>query len=343
MHPGTYHSGTYMVKKYSKIACIDIGTVTSRLALACFNSSNRMLQSIKKQSCICDLGEGLAESGVLSDAAIGRVLAATSKFIDTARAWGADTAVCTLTSAARDAANSTILLKGLQAQGLAPQVIPGSIEARLTFMGVASDFAEKRIAVCDSGGGSTELAVGTVHAHGMLELEEVVSIQVGARRITDMFLLESNPPTLLARKKAYDYCNQAYRKQMPAALYNAALPIIAVGGTATSLVAMDKQLQPYDSAAVHLSHITTHKVSQLADLLGSMTVDQRAHIVGLQPKRAKVILGGTIVLQVLLQAAHASFMQVSEHDLLYGLANVSCVAQSGMQSFGDWDIQLSHL
>lgn len=343
MHPSTYHSGTYMVKKYSKIACIDIGTVTSRLALACFNSSNRMLQSIKKQSCICDLGEGLAESGVLSDAAIGRVLAATSKFIDTARAWGADTAVCTLTSAARDAANSTILLGGLQGQGLAPQVIPGSVEARLTFIGVASDFTEKRIVVCDSGGGSTELAVGTVYAHGVLELEEVVSLQIGARRITDMFLLESNPPTLLARQKAYDYCNQAYMRHMPAVLRNAALPIIAVGGTATSLVAMDKQLQPYDSAAVHLSHITTHKVGQLVDLLGSMTVDQRAHVVGLQPKRAKVILGGTIVLQALLRVANSPYMQVSEHDLLYGLANVAHAAQFGMQSFEDWDIQLSHL
>ena len=44
--------------------------------------------------------------------------------------------------------------------GLEPQVIPGEVEARLTFFGVAHDFAGERIIVADSGGGSTELATG---------------------------------------------------------------------------------------------------------------------------------------------------------------------------------------
>lgn len=341
------------VEKYSKIVCIDIGTVTSRLAKAEFNSFDKILHAIQKESRICDLGEGLAESGFLSDAAINRVLTASASFIDEARAWGARTVVCTLTSAAREATNSALLLKGLQEQGLVPHIIPGSIEARLTFMGVASDFIGRRLVVCDSGGGSTELAVGSLQASGKLELEDVISLPIGARRITDMFLLASNPPTAVARKQAFDYCSQLFTKHMPAALrnaalhsagqYNTALPIVAVGGTATSLVAMDKKLQPYDASVVHLSRITTQNVAELTELLGSMTTEQRAQVVGLQPARAGVILGGAIAVQALLCAADASCMQVSEHDLLYGLAQAAYAAQCGVQSFEDWEIQVSHL
>ncbi|WP_035425313.1 Ppx/GppA phosphatase family protein [Atopobium fossor] len=331
------------VEKYSKIACIDIGTVTSRLALAKFDTINKNIYSIQKQSRICDLGEGLAESGILSDAAIARVLHATSDFVLQAHNWGAHMAVCTLTSASRDATNSAALLDGLRAQGLIPHIISGTVEARLTFMGVASDFVDQRIAICDSGGGSTELAIGRLQANGTLELEDAVSIQIGARRITDMFLLASNPPTKLALKQAYNYCYQEFSRCMPAAIRSNKIPLIAVGGTATSLVAIDKQLHPYNPDMVHLAHITEQSVAKLTNLLGSMTVEQRAQVVGLQPKRAKVILGGAISLQAMLQVANAPYMQVSEHDLLYGLANVAHAAQKGVQSFGDWTLQLSHL
>lgn len=69
--------------------------------------------------------------------------------------------------------NAALLLDGLRELGLEPQVIPGEVEARLTFFGVAHDFAGERIIVADSGGGSTELATG-VYApeRGVFALEE---------------------------------------------------------------------------------------------------------------------------------------------------------------------------
>lgn len=91
------------------------------------------------------------------------MLAACRMFVDEARAFGAVCICTTCTSAARDASNAALLLDGLRDLGLEPQVIPGEVEARLTFFGVAHDFAGERIIVADSGGGSHELATASMH------------------------------------------------------------------------------------------------------------------------------------------------------------------------------------
>ena len=109
-------------------------------------------------------------------------------FVDEARAFGAVCICTTCTSAARDASNAALLLDGLRELGLEPQVIPGEVEARLTFFGVAHDFAGERIIVADSGGGSTELATG-VYApeRGVFALEGTRSLDIGCRRVTERF------------------------------------------------------------------------------------------------------------------------------------------------------------
>ena len=126
-------------------------------------------------------------------------------FVDEARAFGAVCVCTTCTSAARDASNAALLLDGLRELGLKPQVIPGEVEARLTFFGVAHDFAGERIIVADSGGGSTELARG-VYApeRGVFVLEGTRSLDIGCRRVTERLLplprgqASSSPPILRA-------------------------------------------------------------------------------------------------------------------------------------------------
>ena len=147
-------------KRY-KVAAIDLGTVSSRLVLAQVEAGAIVESS--KHTEITDLGEGVDATGRFCEAAVERVLAACRMFVDEARAFGAVRICTTCTSAARDASNAALLLDGLRELGLEPQVIPGEVEARLTFFGVAHDFAGERIIVADSGGGSTELATG-MHA-----------------------------------------------------------------------------------------------------------------------------------------------------------------------------------
>ena len=123
-------------KRY-KVAAIDLGTVSSRLVLAQVEAGAIVESS--KHTEITDLGEGVDATGRFCEAAVERVLAACRTFVDEARAFGAVCVCTTCTSAARDASNAALLLDGLRELGLKPQVIPGEVEARLTFFGVAHD------------------------------------------------------------------------------------------------------------------------------------------------------------------------------------------------------------
>lgn len=118
-------------KRY-KVAAIDLGTVSSRLVLA--QVEGGAIVESSKHTEITDLGEGVDATGRFCEAAVERVLAACRMFVDEARAFGAVCVCTTCTSAARDASNAALLLDGLRELGLKPQVIPGEVEARLTFL-----------------------------------------------------------------------------------------------------------------------------------------------------------------------------------------------------------------
>lgn len=118
-------------KRY-KVAAIDLGTVSSRLVLA--QVEGGAIVESSKHTEITDLGEGVDATGRFCEAAVERVLAACRMFVDEARAFGAACICTTCTSAARDASNAALLLDGLRELGLEPQVIPGEVEARLTFL-----------------------------------------------------------------------------------------------------------------------------------------------------------------------------------------------------------------
>lgn len=114
-----------------KLAAIDLGTVSSRLL--CATMHDGAIVESRKHTVITDLGEGVDARGVFSAAAIERVMDACREFVDETRSYGASRVCTTLTSAARDVSNGDALLEQLGDLGLEPQVIPGEVEARLTF------------------------------------------------------------------------------------------------------------------------------------------------------------------------------------------------------------------
>ena len=219
-------------KRY-KVAAIDLGTVSSRLVLAQVEAGAIVESS--KHTEITDLGEGVDATGRFCEAAVERVLAACRMFVDEARAFGAACICTTCTSAARDASNAALLLDGLRELGLEPQVIPGEVEARLTFFGVAHDFAGERIIVADSGGGSTELATG-VYAleRGVFALEGTRSLDIGCRRVTERFF-SALPPARGELTAAAAWAGEqfsAYFEGLPSD-FERAERLVAVGGTVT--------------------------------------------------------------------------------------------------------------
>lgn len=319
-----------------KIAAIDLGTVSSRLL--CAEMSNGQITASTKHTVITDLGERVDATGVFAPAAIDRVTQACTEFVRKAREFGARHVCCTLTSAARDVSNGNDLLDRLRDLGLVPQVIPGEVEARLTFYGVAHDFANERIAVADSGGGSTELVVGRA-CDGGLELDCTESLNIGCRRVTERFF-SSVPPSADELAEAAAWARAQFEPYW-AGLANRPERLVAVGGTVTTLVAMVHELAVYDSHFVHLRDLTIEQVEDGIDRMRSLTVEQIAQLPGIQAKRAPVILAGAIVVRELMRAGGYGRLTVSENSLLAGAAaTIYEAAMSGRTVIG-WIPELS--
>ena len=338
------------------LAAIDIGTVTARLALAQVEDG-RVIR-MAKYTEIVNLGEGVDTAKRLLPEAIHRCVGCVSSYVDHARKEGAEAVVCTLTSAARDAENAPDLGMGLASLGLEPMIIPGEIEGALTFLGVSHDFENHRILVADSGGGSTELVVGTLVGHAaaqgagqstvqgvgqqpggqQLDINFVESVDLGCRRLTERFNLSSDHPSAKDIDGAHKMAAQMMSEAIVRAQQRCAAPelLVGVGGTATSLIAIRDHLDPYDPSKVHLNHISIDEVSQIEGLLASKTLKEREDITGLQAKRAPVMLAGTILLAELMKNSGFKHLVVSESDLLFGLVITAAAVHQGKQSPVIW-------
>lgn len=342
------------------LAAIDIGTVTARLALAQVEDG-RVIR-MAKYTEIVNLGEGVDTTKRLLPEAIHRCVGCVSSYVDHARKEGAEAVVCTLTSAARDAENAPDLGMGLASLGLEPMIIPGEIEGALTFLGVSHDFENHRILVADSGGGSTELVVGTLAsqpaAQGagqsaaqsvdqhtgqqlggqQLDINFVESVDLGCRRLTERFNLSSDHPSAEDIDGAHTMAAQMMSEAIGRAQQQCAAPelLVGVGGTATSLIAIRDHLDPYDPSKVHLNHISLDEVSQIEGLLASKTLKEREDITGLQAKRAPVMLAGTILLAELMKNSGFKHLVASESDLLFGLVITAAAVHQGKQSPVIW-------
>lgn len=319
-----------------RIAAIDLGTVSSRLL--CAEMRDGQIATSTKHTVITDLGERVDAAGVFAPAAIDRVVRACIEFVREAREFDARYVCCTLTSAARDVSNGDELLDRLRGLGLAPQVIPGEVEARLTFYGVAHDFAGERITVADSGGGSTELVVGRA-SDGDLELDRAESINVGCRRVTERFFA-SAPPSADELDEAAAWARAQFEPYW-AGLADRPERLVAVGGTVTTLVAMVHELAVYDSHFVHLRDLTIEQIENAVERLGSLTIEQIAGLAGVQAKRAPVILAGAVIMRELMRAGGYGRLTVSENSLLAGAAaTIYETVVNGRAAIG-WSPELS--
>lgn len=340
------------------LAAIDIGTVTARLALAQVEDG-RVIR-MAKYTEIVNLGEGVDTTKRLLPEAIHRCVGCVSSYVDHARKEGAEAVVCTLTSAARDAENAPDLGMGLASLGLEPMIIPGEIEGALTFLGVSHDFENHRILVADSGGGSTELVVGTLvgqsAAQGagqqlegqqlegqqlggqQIDINFVESVDLGCRRLTERFNLSADHPSAEHIDGAHQMAAQMMSEAISRAQQQCVAPelLVGVGGTATSLIAIRDHLDPYDPSKVHLNHISLDEVSQIEGLLASKTLKEREDITGLQAKRTPVMLAGTILLAELMKNSGFKHLVVSESDLLFGLVITAAAVHQGKQSPVIW-------
>ena len=301
-----------------RIAAIDIGTVTTRLLIA--DVAEDSVREVYRSTDITHLGEGLTSTGRLDPDAMRRVADVIGAYAARAAEYGVDHVAAYATSASRDAQNGEEFRALLAARGIAPQIISGAIEARLAFAGATFEMEGEDILVADLGGGSTELVLGSV-AHEVVgrteQIEAARSIDVGSKRVTELFL-HSDPPTPLELEEARAFATHELRPYFDG-LRNRPRTMVALAGTATTLSAIHQGLALYDAEKVHRSCLKGSDLADLLEQLATLPLEERLRVVGLDPGRAPVIVAGTLILEIVVGLAGLDSTLVSEHDVLYGI------------------------
>ena len=306
-----------------RFAAIDIGTVTCRMLIA--DVLGDRVVPVAKGYEIVNLGEGVDATGVLKPEAMERVAGAVDRYLEVRASCDAPdhpvlSTTVMATSAARDAENADEFADLLARRGLELAVIPGEKEAALSFRGASADFAcsdegePPMILVVDVGGGSTELIAG--RAGG--EPVRAQSFDVGCRRVTERFL-SADPLDAeeMARARAWmrDLFDGFFaREDLP--------PIermIAVAGTATTVVSIREEMAVYDSDRVHGSRVSLDELRAINARLSALPLEGRERVVGLDPKRAPVICAGLAILEEVMGAGGFGEFTVSESDILQGM------------------------
>ncbi len=313
-----------MATEPKRIAAIDIGTVTCRLLLA--QVENGSLTELERRCSITDLGIGVDKTGVLREDAIERVVAKVTEYLQVLEAYRTEQfpeipVIAMATSASRDAENADVLVGKLRALGVELSVIEGQREAALSFRGASCGFEGENLMVADIGGGSTEIVLGVGGQAPAL----AHSFNIGCRRVTERFLA-SDPPSVGECTEARQWVRSQFEpffaqaKQQGIAIDR----IVAVAGTATSVVSVDKQMAVYDSAEVHGTRVSASTLQGIYDRLRALPLEERKQVVGLEPARAGVIVAGMGILLEVLAAAGCESFTVSESDILQGIILGAC-------------------
>ena len=313
-----------------RVAVVDIGTNSTRLLLADVDERSWAVTEVERRTTVTRLGQGVDTSGVLADEAVARVFAALDEYREAIEAHGgADRSIAVLTSAVRDAANGEAFTDRIREEyGLDAHTIPGDEEARLTFLGATSerqdgDEDDDPIVVIDIGGGSTEFVVGRERTVEFFE-----STQAGVVRQTERHIT-TDPPDPDELAGLADEVRDIYADALPPDVRGGVRAAVGVAGTATSMAAIDQELEPYDPERVHGHVVSLGRLEELLARLAAMTEEQRRHVAGLHPDRAPTIVAGVVLLIEALRAFELEEVEVSEHDILRGAA-LDAAASSGV-------------
>lgn len=294
-----------------KVAALDLGSNTSLLLIAEVEGGV-ITKVYHDETRITKLGQGVHANRKLHPDALKRMEEALGDYGRTIKEHKCEKVAAVATSAARDVSNGELLMEIGRKNGIPIHIIAGSKEAALTFRGALCDRqSTEGIAVIDVGGGSTEIIAQAGGAE-----PKGTSVDVGSVRLTEMFITE-HPVHADERWKLMHYVHAAYK--------NAPLPdtdfqeVVAVAGTPTTLAAVDQQ-RDFDEKFVHGYKLSLATIDQWTDKMAKMTVEEREALPGMQPKRADVIVAGSIILSQAIRALGKTEVTVSTRGVRYGVA-----------------------
>ena len=297
-----------------KKAVIDIGTNSIKFCLAESAKQDGTFEVIKDANDIAKLGEGLKDTGLIGPEPLERNAQSVAAFAKEAREAGADETAVVGTMALRTARNTADFAKRVKELcGLEVRVIPGEEEAQLSYIAVMSGIAgaaAANLVTFDTGGGSTEFVFGEAGS-----IKRKFSLNIGAIRFTEAYLAQMPVPAA----KLSEAQAQIRRELSEGGVTAGAKFLVGMGGNVTSIASVKHQMKVYDPNVIQGSKLTLADIdAQISDYAGK-TLDERKTIVGLQPKRADVILAGACIVRQIMELTGVSELTVSDRGLRHGL------------------------
>lgn len=289
-------------------AALDLGSNSFHLLLAAFQGGRLVVVDRHKE--MVRLAAGLTPDGLLAEEAMQRALTVLPRFAERLRGVAPDHVRVVGTNTLRVARNGDAFLERAEALlGVPINVIKGVEEARLIYLGVATDFTpeDRSRLVIDIGGGSTELVLGRERP---LQLESLYMGCVSSSRRYfpggKLSRRRFQQAVLAARAEIQPVANRFTRSQWDEAV-----------GSSGTIRAIERILGRMGLSPEHA--ITPAALRVLVDRMLASDHSDRLDLPGLDSERRPVFAGGLAVLQAFFEELDIDALQVSGYAIREGI------------------------
>ena len=284
-----------------RVGIVDLGGNTARLLVAELGPHG--LERVLTERVVLGLGAAIERTGRISKPRLAVAEATVASMVARAYATGCDRVEVLVTSPGRQSKNRAALERALGSAGpKRVRFVTAEVEALLAYTGAVActPTGQGIVAVCDVGGGSTEIAVGSPAGTPSW----CRSLDVGSLRLTRRYFRRSRPRDgeIAASRTAV---RDALAGLAPAA--PAATQALASGGTARAL---RRLVGPT---------LGSDELDEALDILRRTQPGKLSRRFDLAPWRAEVLAGGTVILSE-IQALLGVPLTVADGGLREGAA-----------------------
>ncbi len=306
-------------------AALDLGTNNCRLLIA--RPTRGGFYIIDAYSRIVRLGEGMLQSGRLSDDAIDRAIYALKDCADKLRRRNVWVSRNVATEACRRATNGDEFVDRVFSEtGIALDVITPEEEARLAVLGCETliDRKAENALVFDIGGGSTEIVLVDIAARRGDNIRGWTSVPWGVVSLT-----ETEPVALAAPEARMDAFQrmrarvveklEAVRDTLAPENGFQSLQLLGTSGTITTLASLHMGLAHYDRNKIDGVSVDSKAMRDLAARLSAMDHASRAQQPCIGEERADLIVAGCAILDAILEMFPAKQVRVADRGIREGI------------------------
>ena len=310
-------------------AAIDLGTNNCRLLIARPQGENFVV--VDAFSRVVRLGEGLAQTGRLSQAAMDRALGALQICADKLRRRNVHLARSVATEACRRAENGAEFIQRVREEtGILLDIISAQEEARLAVLGchLLLEAGEGPAMIFDIGGGSTELVLVESRPGDTPLIHDWQSVPWGVVSLTETCGAE--PADAVGRAARYARMKDLVRDSLePFAarvadwLEQSPTPhaprLLGTSGTVTTLASLHLELPQYDRSAVDGLIVVTEAMRALCHNLAHLPPAERRAQPCIGRERSDLVVAGCAILETIFDLWPADRLGVADRGIREGI------------------------